>query len=378
MTAERGAFVMIETGGGRRGGLGNVALVEKFVILLLFSLLLVGVYLVLKPFLLGLVLGCILAIAAWPVRSRLVMRGLPPAVAAALMLVVLLLFVLIPVMLVSPGLEGDMKALEEKFRSWFAASPQLPSWLAGLPLIGDRLDDAWQSVTGHSPESDALLAKYAQQVRQFLIAAAVDLASSIVHLVIALITAAALWAQGDRTVDMLRAILLRLGGSQLASLTAVAAGAVRGVFYGIVGTAAIQGLLMSLGLMLVGIPAAATLGFVTVILAISQFGGVLINLVWAGAAWYLYTESGMGLAVWFVVIWGLFVTYMETFIKPLLIGARMRLPMMLVILGVFGGFISFGFLGLFIGPTLLAVAYEILVAWRGLGPPERSVTSDAT
>jgi predicted PurR-regulated permease PerM len=206
----------------------------------------------------------------------------------------------------------------------------------------------------------------------------VDLASSIVHLVIALITAAALWAQGDRTVDMLRAILLRLGGSQLASLTAVAAGAVRGVFYGIVGTAAIQGLLMSLGLMLVGIPAAATLGFVTVILAISQFGGVLINLVWVGAAWYLYTESGMGLAVWFVVIWGLFVTYMETFIKPLLIGARMRLPMMLVILGVFGGFISFGFLGLFIGPTLLAVAYEILVAWRGLGPPERSVTSDAT
>jgi predicted PurR-regulated permease PerM len=165
-------------------------------------------------------------------------------------------------------------------------------------------------------------------------------------------------------VNVLRESLDRLGGAKLAAMTDVAGGAVRGVFYGIVGTAAIQGALMWAGMLIAGVPGAAPLGFVTLILAISQFGGILINLVWGGAAWWIYTNSGTGAAFWFIVVWGLFVTFIDNLLKPLLIGSSMRLPIMLVILGVFGGFISFGFLGLFIGPTLLAVAYELLAAWR--------------
>ena len=116
--------------------------------------------------------------------------------------------------------------------------------------------------------------------------------------------------------------------------------------------------------MIAGVPGAAPLGFVTLLFAISQFGGVLINLVWGGAAWWLYARSGLDLAFWFVVAWGVMVTFIDNLLKPLLIGSSIRLPLMLGILGVFGGFLSFGFLGLFIGPTLLAVAFELLGAWR--------------
>lgn len=347
------------------GGPGTQALVEKFAILLLFSLFLAGVYLVLRPFLLGIVFGGILAIAAWPVRTWLVNRGLPPAAAAAVMLLALLLFVLVPVMVAAPGLELELRQLAARGEAWIATRPQLPAWITALPLIGDSIATAWQGLTGNSPDSHAMLMSYAHPARAFFIDAAVGLASSALHLLIALIIATSLWARGEAVVGVLTDILVRLGGSWLGGLIDVAAGAVRGVFYGIVGTATIQGLLMSFGLLLAGVPASGTLGFVTLILAISQFGSFLVNVVWAGAAWYVYSKSGMDLAFWFVVVWGLFVTYLETFLKPLLIGARMRLPMMLVILGVFGGFISFGFLGLFIGPTLLAVAYEILAAWRG-------------
>jgi predicted PurR-regulated permease PerM len=105
---------------------------------------------------------------------------------------------------------------------------------------------------------------------------------------------------------------------------------------------------------------------VTLILAVSQFGGVLINFVWGGAAWWIYSTSGTDLAFWFVIVWGLMVTFIDNLLKPWLIGSSMKLPLMLVILGVFGGFISFGFLGLFIGPTLLAVAYDLLAHWRGM------------
>lgn len=343
----------------------NSSLTEKFALLALFSLLVVGVYFILEPFITGIVFGGILAIAAWPVRTWLVRNGLSGPWAAALMLVALLLFVLVPTLLTAPGLALEVKGLAERMTALLASAPQLPAWITNLPWVGGKIAEGWDGLIHQTPEAKAMLASYAEPVRKFLTDAAVGLASSVMHLGIALIVATSFWSSGGQVVNVLQDALQRLGGDRLAQMTMVAGNAVKGVFYGIVGTAAAQGVLMALGLLVAGVPAAAPLGFVTLILAISQFGGVLINFVWGGAAWWIYSTSGTGFAFWFVVVWGLFVTFMDNFLKPMLIGARMTLPIMLVILGVFGGFISFGFLGLFIGPTLLAVTYDLLAAWRG-------------
>ena len=350
---------------GREPTAGNASVTEKFAVLVLFSLLLVGVYFVLKPFIIGLVFGCILAIAAWPVRAWLVRAGLSGSVAAIIMLVALLLFVLVPTTLSAPGLAEELRNLAERAGNWISSSPPLPAWITGLPFVGNTISAQWDAIIHQTPAAKAMMASYATPVRQFLTDAAVGLASSVAHIAISLVVATSFWAGGSGIVNVLRDSLMRLGGDKLASMTDVAGSAVRGVFYGIVGTAAIQGLLMAVGLWIAGVPAAATLGFVTLILAISQFGGVLINLVWGGAAWWIHSTSGVGVAFWFVVVWGLFVTFVDNLLKPWLIGTSMKIPLMLVILGVFGGFISFGFLGLFIGPTVLAVAYDLLSAWRG-------------
>lgn len=347
-----------------RFALGTASLMEKFALLLLFSLLLAGVYLVLKPFLLGLVFGAILAVAAWPLRRWLVGHGLSGTVAAGLMLAALLVFVLAPMAVAAPGLAIEVKDLAESGMRWLAADPQLPAWLTGLPLVGGKIASTWTGILNQTPESKAMLASYAEPARQFLTDAAMSLASSMLDIGVALVIATTFWSRGDKVALVLRDSLSRLGGPQLAALTDVAASATRGVFYGIVGTAVIQGFLMAVGLLIAGVPGAAPLGFVTLLFAISQFGGALINLVWGGAAWWLFSTSGTGPAFWFVVVWGLMVTFSDNLLKPLLIGSSLRLPIMLVILGVFGGFLSFGFLGLFIGPTLLAVAFDLLTAWR--------------
>lgn len=350
----------------------NASILERFALLVMFSLLFAGVYLVLQPFQLGLLFGVILAVAAWPLRMWLVRLGLSRNMAAGLMLVALLLFVLVPTVVTAPGLALEVKRLAERGVSWISSSPQLPGWITGLPYVGSEISSTWQGLLAQTPESKAMLSSYLEPARSFVTAAAVGLASSVFDLTIALIVATSLWAQGEGLTDMLRQILVRLGGPHMSNLPAVAADATRGVFYGIVGTAAIQGLLMWLGLLLAGVPAAAPLGFVTLIFAVSQFGGVLINLVWGGAAWWIYSTSGTGIAFWFVVVWGIFVTFVDNLLKPLLIGTTLKLPFLLVTLGVFGGFISFGFLGLFIGPTLLAVAFDVMNAWR-----ERWVTHTA-
>ena len=105
------------------------------------------------------------------------------------------------------------------------------------------------------------------------------------------------------------------------------------------------------------------LGFVGLLLAISQIGGPLLAVIWGGAAWWLFAQDH---AAWgaFMIVWGILVSTIDNFIKPWLIGFGMEMPMSLTILGVFGGFIAFGFLGLFIGPTLIAIMFTLLQAWR--------------
>ena len=98
--------------------------------------------------------------------------------------------------------------------------------------------------------------------------------------------------------------------------------------------------------------------------ALSQIGAPLIILIWAGAAVWLFGQDQQGWGI-FMIFWGLVVTVIDNFIKPLLIGVGVAMPMSLTILGVFGGFVAFGFLGLFIGPTLIAIGYTLLEAWRG-------------
>ncbi len=162
---------------------------------------------------------------------------------------------------------------------------------------------------------------------------------------------------------LLHDALRRLGGPVAERALDVAAGAIRGVAYGVVGTAIVQAVLLVIGLAVAGVPGAALLGFVGLLLAISQIGGPALVLIWGGAAWWLFAQDHTGWGV-FMIVWGVIVSAVDNIIKPWLIGFGVEMPMSPTILGVFGGFVAFGFLGLFIGPTLIAIFFTLLQAWR--------------
>jgi predicted PurR-regulated permease PerM len=109
--------------------------------------------------------------------------------------------------------------------------------------------------------------------------------------------------------------LRRLGGPIAEQALDVAAGAIRGVAYGVIGTAAIQALLLALGLAVAGVPGAGTLGFVALLLAISQIGGPLLILLWGGAAWWLFAQDQQ---IWgvFMIVWGVFVNAVDISSNP--------------------------------------------------------------
>ena len=357
---------------------GRVALIERSILVLLVVGLLIGVLAIVKPFTTAILFGAAVATAAWPIRQALVRRGLGHGSTAALLLVLSLVVVVLPMLVIAPHLADQLNLGVEGVETYFAATPQPPAWMSGVPLVGPRLAAGWQRVVEAQGNVRTLLEPYTADVGHLMIAAARALADSLLQVLLSLIVATMFWTNGDGLVSVLHDALRRLGGPVAERALDVAAGAIRGVAYGVVGTAAIQAVLLAIGLAVAGVPGAGMLGFVALLLAISQIGGPLLILIWGGAAWWLFAQDQ---EIWGVVMigWGLFIGMIDNFIKPWLIGFGIEMPMSLTILGVFGGFIAFGFLGLFIGPTLIAITFTLIQAWRAAvsGRPAAEVMKPA-
>ena len=150
----------------------------------------------------------------------------------------------------------------------------------------------------------ALLGPYADWLRQSVLAAAHALADSAVQFLLAIIIAGLFWAKGEALGAALQDMVRRLGGATAAEALEAAGGALRSVAYGVVGTACIQAVLMAVGARLAGVPAPVALGFLALLLAISQIGAVLLPVVWGGAAWWLFSQGAQAWGI-FMLAWGL-------------------------------------------------------------------------
>ena len=345
--------------------LATVRVVERAVILLLLALLLLGVLKVLEPFAIAILFGGFIALGTWPLRGWLVRRGVPRGAAAGLLLVALVLLVVLPALVIAPGLAGQVRHGAALVRAWIEHAPEAPpAWLAGLPILGSSAGELWPQLRAFQLNFQELLAPYAGTISETVIGLAGGLLNSLVQILLALVVATAFWVSGDRMAAQLRDVALRLGGPTAAQALDAAGGAVRGVAWGVVGTAILQGVLLGLGLWIAGVPGATSIGFLGFICSLSQVLGPLVIAAWAIAAWWLYAGGATAWAV-FMVAWGIImVSGSDNVVRPLLISRGVAMPMSLIILGVFGGLIAFGFLGLFVGPALLAVGHALLRAWR--------------
>ena len=355
----------------------TATLIERVIALSVFAALLLGVALVLKPFVTGILFGTILVIATWPAREWLHRRGLPSVVTATVLLVVALVTIVAPAVVVAPDLGERLVEGTQAVQEYFAKSPELPGWVTKIPFASDLIGTLWTDL--RSPEGifHRVIMPYSAELRRMLVEVARAFAEGVFQLLVALAVATMFWVRGDALGKTAKEISERLGGSTAGAALQLAADSVRGVAYGVVGTAALQAIAMTLGLIIAGVPGAGLLGFLSLIIALSQIG-VLLAFVWGGAAWWLFGTGYTGWAI-FIVAWGVFVSTADGFIRPWLVSFGAAIPLTVVFLGVLGGFLAFGFLGLFIGPTLLGVFFQLLQAWRELpdrSPAEPLVKSD--
>jgi predicted PurR-regulated permease PerM len=179
-------------------------------------------------------------------------------------------------------------------------------------------------------------------------------------LALSVILAFFFYTGGEHAVKWLRIGMLRIAGERADHLLKLTGNTIKGVVFGILGTALAQAVLAAIGFGVAGVPYAVILGLVTFFVSILPGGAMLI---WVPAAIWLFQSGEVGWSI-FLTAWGLLVIgSADNVIKPLLISKGSDMPFILVMLGALGGALAFGFMGVFIGPTLLAVAYTVLRDW---------------
>lgn len=331
------------------------------------TLLVVGAYVVLSPFLVPIAWAAILAYATWPVYCRVLAAvGGRDLWAAVVMTLLVILAVALPVAALSVTLADDVAALFQTLRAWGEQPPPLPAWAAGLPLIGPSLA-GWDATLRANPGAlPRLLVQRAPQWSQALLAAAGGIGQNLAKLGFTLLTLFFLYRHGEDLLAQTHRVLDRLAGEPVQRRLAVVGVTVRAVCYGVLLTALVQGTLAGLGFWAAGVKGAVLLGGLTALLALVPFGP---PLVWLPVAlWVLATG-----AVWKGLVllgWGaLIVSGSDNVIRPYFIGGATQIPLLLVLFGVLGGMGAFGLLGLFVGPVILAVLLALWREWAGAPEP---------
>ena len=345
--------------------------VEQIVQIAAIVLLVVGCLLVLKPFLGALLAAAILCFSTWPVYRFIEDHiGGRRWLAALAMTLLILLVLVVPLALIALSFRDDVPLLLENARDLFTRGlPGPPEWVAGIPLIGDQLDAAWREYAESRDKLAEALKRFSQPARQALVATGIIIAEGVLQFTLIAFIAYFFYRDGTALVEALRNALSRVAGDLTERLLGVVGGTINGVVYGIVGTGLAQALVALVGFLVAGVPGAVMLASLTFILSIIPAGPALI---WIGAAIWLGYGDHTGWAI-FMVLWGFFViSGIDNVVKPLLISRGAAMPFVLVLLGVFGGVLAFGFVGIFLGPTLLAVGYNLVRRWtesRAATPP---------
>jgi predicted PurR-regulated permease PerM len=301
-------------------------------------------------------------VATWPVMLGIQARLWGKrALAVLVMTLILLLALVVPLSLAVATIadNADRIAGWARWLTEFRVPPP-PDWVAGLPLVGARLQDFWQQVAAAGIEDYAArLAPYASTVTGVFLSKAGNFGLLFLQFLLVVVIAAILYAGGEPAAEWMKRFGRRLGGERGAGVVVLAGQAIRGVALGVVVTAIVQSVLGGIGLALAGVPMAPVLTALMFMLCIAQLGPILVlvpAVVWV----YWSGDSAWGT---FLLVWTLVVGTMDNFLRPLLIKKGADLPLLLIFAGVIGGLVSFGLVGIFVGPVVLAVAYTLLDAW---------------
>lgn len=330
---------------------------------------------VLRPFLAATVWATMIVVATWPLLKSLEARfGHRRTPAVAVMTLGLLLLLVLPLWLAIDTIFEHLDQLTAAGKSLASDGlPLPPDWVASLPLVGEKIAQAWkQLAAGGAAGVLSKVTPYAADSGKWVLSQVGGLGGMLLQFLLVVTIAAIFYAGGETGARLMRRFGRRLAGQQGEGSVILASQAIRGVALGVGVTAIVQTVLGGIGLAIVGVPFTSLLSALMLMFCIAQIGPMLVLLPAVG---WMYWQGDTGWAT-FLLVWSLIVGTLDNFLRPMLIKRGADLPLLLIFAGVIGGMLSFGLIGIFLGPVALAVTYTLLLAWidDGLGKETESAS----
>lgn len=317
-----------------------------------------------SPFLGPVVWGMVIAVATHSLFLRL--RGAlggRNGLAATIFTLLALAILITPTVMLSESLLNSAQTLSAKLESGAVDVPPPPDSVAGWPLVGERIHDAWSLASNNLREALTRIEPQIESFSAWLLTKAVGTGLGVLSFMFAIIVGGIFLANADACARAARDIFVRLAGERGGNLVDLANDTINSVAQGVLGIALIQTFFLALGLIVAGIPAAGVLSVITLLFAVAQIPMLLlyipIIIVYFSMA---ETTPAAIFAVWSVVF-----SFADGFLKPLLLGRGLTVPMLVILIGVIGGMVGYGIIGLFIGPIVLAFSYKLFIEWLNLG-----------
>jgi len=327
---------------------------------------------VIAPFVTIVVWAAILAIAMYPVYEWLTRRLGGRGSLASLIIVVLgLLIVLGPAAALALSLSHSAQTLVEGLGTGTIRIPTPPESIRNWPLVGDNLYETWRLATTNFEQMITDHRELVLSTGGTVLGRVVGVAGSLVGIAVSVIISGFLFTNAAILAEGANMIAKRIVADQGEVFIDLARSAIRNVARGVIGIAILQTLLAGIGLLFIGIPGAGLITFGVLILSVVQIGPGLIMLpvvIWVWTTLDIVTAAAFTAYI-------IPVALLDNVLKPIVMARGLRTPMLVILIGVLGGALSHGLIGLFLGPIVLAVFYELLKSWVMIKKSEAQSTA---
>ena len=335
--------------------------IEAAIRLGLLMLLAAWCFRIILPFIEPVMWGVIIAVAIFPLFSKLKSAlGGRNKLAAVVYTFIALMFLMTPTMMITDSIIISSQSLSEKYDQGQLQIPPPQDNVKEWPLVGEKLHAVWSQA---SENLQVTIEKYEPQLKQIgekIIAIAAGAGGGILQFVLSIIISGILVANATGAYNFSLKIFSRLTNDRKGEIfTHLSRDTIRSIAQGVLGIAIIQALLSAIGMYVMDVPAWGLWTLLILVLAVAQLPPLLVlGFVIA----YVFSVADTTPAVIFT-IYALIVSGSDSFLKPLLLGRGLNTPMVVILLGAIGGMLMSGIIGLFVGAVILALGYELFMEW---------------
>ncbi len=313
-----------------------------------------------KPFLVPVMWGIILAVATEPFIARLAKSfGGRRTMVSVLFVLVIIAAIIVPTVLLALTSIDTVQTLTEHMQNKTLVIPLPPADVKEWPIIGKSTYQAWHLT---STNLEQALKQYAPQIKSIsstLLGSVGGGLAGIFMVIISTVIAGVFLAKAEKNTAFARKVITRFAGEKGPEITDLATATIRGVMQGVVLVAVIQAILAVIGMIVVGVPASGLWALLVLVCAVCQLPPILIL---GPIAAYVFSYADTTPAVLFL-IWSILVSSSDGILKPLLMGRGVEIPMLVILIGALGGMMISGIMGLFTGAVVLAIMYTLFIAW---------------